>query len=352
MDSVTQAALGALCGELTMRKQLGWKAPMWGLFWGTLPDLDIIAMPFLDPIERLGWHSGLSHSILVIIIATVIFGYLLAKLHRKKGITPVQAGWFIFLTWSTHVLIDCFTTYGTQIYEPFSNTRVAFNNISIIDLSFTLPMLLALLLVLFFKKESPARTWIGRSAAIWLCLYTSASFYIKQLANEHFEQQLADRGIVPTRMMTAPTLTNIFLWRMLAESDGQYYISYWSVFDAADRDDALDQIPSGHHHLGEFSNSAEVKKLIWFSQDWHQVIPIKEDPDSLLVIDMRFSESHSSEKKIPAFAWKVTRSGDAYTFKSVSYRDGIKPKETLAFLWQRIQGKAPDWMQGRWPWEQ
>ena len=128
-----------------MRKQLGWKAPMWGFFWGTLPDLDIIAYPFLEPIDRLGWHRGLSHSILIMVIASVIFGYLLAKLHRKKGITPVQAGWFVFLTWSTHVLIDCFTTYGTQIYEPFATTRVALNNMSIIDLSFTLPMLLALI---------------------------------------------------------------------------------------------------------------------------------------------------------------------------------------------------------------
>ncbi|MBK1830124.1 metal-dependent hydrolase [Verrucomicrobiaceae bacterium R5-34] len=351
MDSLTQAALGALCGELTLRKQLGWKAPAWGFFFGTLPDLDVIASPFLEPLERLGWHRGLSHSVLVMIVATVVFGYLLAKLHRNKGVTPVQAGGFVFLTWSTHVAIDCFTTYGTQIYEPFNNARVAWNNMSIIDLSFTVPMLIALVAVLFHDKESRKRTWIGRSAAIWLCFYVAASFSLKHLANRHFEQQLAAKGIAVERMMTAPTLSNIFLWRMLAESDGHYYISYWSVFDGPDRDDDLDHFPTGHQHLGDFAESAEVQKLIWFSQGWHQVVPVKDDPDSLLLIDMRFSESHSPQKKIPAFAWQVTRNGSSTEFHNVSYRKGIQVKETLAFLGQRIQGRAPNWMHGQWPWE-
>ena len=114
MDSVTQAALGALCGEITMRKQLGWKAPLWGFFFGTFPDLDVLISPLLNPIAQLSWHRGISHSILICFLATPLFGFLLSKLHRQKGITFPQASWFVFLTWSTHVLIDCFTTYGTH----------------------------------------------------------------------------------------------------------------------------------------------------------------------------------------------------------------------------------------------
>ncbi|BDS06349.1 membrane protein [Oceaniferula spumae] len=351
MDSLTQATLGALCGEITMRKQLGWKAPAWGFFWGTLPDLDIIASPFLEPLDRLGWHRGLSHSLLVMLAATIIFGYLLAKLHHKKGITPVQAGWFIFLTWSTHVTIDCFTTYGTQIYEPFSDARVAWNNMSIIDLFFTVPMLLALILVLFFKKESPARTWIGRTAAIWLCCYVAASFYIKDLAREHFEKELAAQGITASKMVTAPTLSNIFLWRMVAESEGNYHIGYWSIFDSDDRDTAFDQIPAKHEDLGTFAESAEVQKLIWFSQGWYQVIRSNNDPDSLLFIDMRFTEMHTPGKKAPVFVWKVTREGNDYQFRQVSFRENVDMKSTLGYLRERIRGDAPDWMQGSWPWE-
>ena len=59
-------------------------------------------------------------------------------------VTTKEAGWFVFLVWSTHVLIDVFTGYGTQIYEPFSDRRVAWSNLFIIDFFFTLPMLVGL----------------------------------------------------------------------------------------------------------------------------------------------------------------------------------------------------------------
>ena len=154
MDSITQAALGGLCGEMTLRKQLGWKAMAWGVFIGTLPDLDIIAYPWLDKVQQLSWHRGMSHSILMCFVAALVLGWLLAKIHRKRGVTQRQATWFVFITWLTHVAIDCFTSYGTQIFEPFHNHRFALNNMSIIDISFTLPMLAGLLLVLFFKKSS------------------------------------------------------------------------------------------------------------------------------------------------------------------------------------------------------
>ncbi len=334
-----------------MRKQLGWKAPAWGFFFGTLPDLDILISPFLAPLDQLGWHRGLSHSILIMLLASVAFGYFLAKIHREKGITPLQAGGFVFLTWSTHVLIDCFTTYGTQIYEPFSNTRVTLNNIAIIDLCFTLPMLLALLIVFFFKKESTKRTWIGRGAMLWLCFYTSLSFYFKHLATTHFEERLADEGITPSRMITAPTLSNIFLWRMLAESDGHYYITYWSIFDQQDRRDPIDKIAHGHDGLGHFAASAEVQKLIWFAQGWHYVARDTKDSQRLLIVDMRFNESHTTLRKIPTFAWHVTHHNNSYQFQDRSFRKDIPVKETLHLLWERISGRAPRWMDGSWPWE-
>ena len=336
-----------------MRKQLGWKAPLWGFFFGTLPDLDVLISPLLDPIAQLSWHRGISHSILICFLATPLFGFLLSKLHRQKGITFPQASWFVFLTWSTHVLIDCFTTYGTQIYEPFSNTRASLNNMSIIDFSFTLPMLLAFLLIYRLKldKNSNTRTWIGRCTMLWLCFYASLSFYFKHLATSHFQKQLAQEGIEASRLTTAPTLTNIFLWRMLAESDGKYYISYWSIFDDQDETSPIDIIPNGHEHIGLFKNSKEVQKLIWFSEGWHLVIKDDQDPDSLVIVDMRFGESRTAEQKTPVFAWKVTHDGNDYSFNNVSFRKGIKVAPSLRSLRNRIAGPSAEWDQGSWPWE-
>ena len=104
---------------MILGKKLGWKGAAWGAFFGTLPDLDILAYPFLSEAGRIQWHRGVSHSILVMVLASFILAKPLSLLHEEKGVTAWRAGWMVFWVWSTHVLIDCFTTYGTQVYEPF-----------------------------------------------------------------------------------------------------------------------------------------------------------------------------------------------------------------------------------------
>ena len=350
MDSITQAALGGLCGELTLRKQLGRKGLAWGLFFGTLPDLDIFAFPFIENIERLSWHRGLSHSILCIVSATLFFGWLLSKIHRKKGVSFKQAAGFVFITWASHVAIDCFTSYGTQVFEPFSSYRFAWDNMSIIDISFTIPMLVVLLAVLFFKKESQVRSWLGRSALTWLCLYTVASFVIKSKADDYFQSQLSERGITPSRMMTSPTISNIFLWRMLAASGGQYHVAYWSLFDDPERELRIDSVAKGHEKLLPYEQYPETDKLKWFAKDWHMVVDDPRDESGILFIDMRFTEMCLPDRKTPVFVWSLHEKGGSLDFQQVSLRKKIEMKVALSYLWERIHGGAEDWMESPWPW--
>ncbi len=351
MDSITQAALGGLCGELVLRKQLGWRGMAWGLLFGTLPDLDMLAYLWLEPVERLGWHRGLSHSLLCCVLAAVGFGWLLSRLHRKRGVRFRQAAGFVFLTWFTHVLIDCFTSYGTQIFEPFSSQRVALNNMSIVDVAFTTPMLLGLLVGLFFRKDSATRTAIGRSAAVWLCLYVAASFTLKYMAGKHFTRQLAARGIKAERMMTSPTFSNIFLWRMLAESGDRYYVAYWSLFDSPDRPEVIASTAKGHDSLGRFLVYPETEKLVWFAMGWHKVLRDPAHPDSVLFVDMRFPEMVSRDSMRPVFVWRVAEEADGVSFRQVSFRGNAGAGDVLGYQWQRVMGGAPGWLAVPWPWE-
>ena len=66
MDSITQAALGALCGEVLLARKLGWKGAAWGLLFGTMPDMDIIGYAWLDAEDQLRWHRGVSHSLCIV----------------------------------------------------------------------------------------------------------------------------------------------------------------------------------------------------------------------------------------------------------------------------------------------
>jgi len=248
VDSITQAALGAVVGEVILARKLGWRGAVWGAFFGTLPDLDILAYPLLDEVGQIKWHRGISHSILAMVIATVVLAWPLAKLHRKRGLSATRAGWFIFFAWSTHVLIDVFTTYGTQVFEPFSSERVAFNNLSIIDPLFTLPLLLCLFLVFRHEPGSEIRRKIARVCVSLTFLYTCFSFVMKGWAVKEIDSRMKDEIPGARLVSVAPSILNTLLWRGLMETEDFYFVTYWSPFD----DDASANIPlAKQRHLAK-----------------------------------------------------------------------------------------------------
>ena len=142
---------------MILGKRLGNRALAWGALFGSLPDLDALLMPFLDTADKLWWHRGPSHSLLVMCLASYFLAPRLAKLWKRDKVSRARAGWFVFAVWSTHVLIDCFTVYGTSVLWPFPAKRVAFNHLFIIDPLFTAPMLVTLVWLAFLrsKKQLP-----------------------------------------------------------------------------------------------------------------------------------------------------------------------------------------------------
>src|SRR5690606_14219318 len=118
MDSLTQIVLGAAVGEKILGKKLGNKALLYGAIAGTIPDLDVFAGKFFDPITAIEIHRGLSHSILFFLLLSPLLGWLLSKFEQKNNITFREATWFWFLGLFTHALLDAFTTWGTQLFYP------------------------------------------------------------------------------------------------------------------------------------------------------------------------------------------------------------------------------------------
>ena len=354
MDSITQAALGGLCGELLLRKQLGWKGATWGVFFGTMPDLDIIVAPLVDSMDWLSTHRGLSHSLFLMFLMSPIFGYLLSKLHAK--VSAARAISFVLLTWSTHILIDCFNSYGTQIFEPFSDYRITLDNMSIIDPLFTIPMLIGNFICLFLAREGMKRSWVVWSTTAWISLYALISFTMLGQAKKHFRTELTKSKIDVTDMLVSPTLANIFLWRMVARDDHNYYVSYWSIWDSADRSFHLDKVERTPKLATPYIGSKAFKTLDWFSKGWWKVVPNPAKTNSIDLVDMRFGEMNIVDSdptvKAPPFVWRLTIDEEGkVTDSRASFRSEFDPKKTLFQLKERIAGRAPDWTNSIWPWE-
>ncbi|MES2981912.1 MAG: metal-dependent hydrolase [Verrucomicrobiota bacterium] len=347
MDSLTQATLGAAVGEAILGKKIGNRAILWGALFGTIPDLDVIFSPLLDNAQELAFHRGGSHSLLLMVIASLALAKPLAKLWKIEKVSPMRAGIFVFLAWSTHVLIDCFTVYGTSVLWPFSPVRVGFNNLFIIDPLYTLPLLVSLIWLAFYrsKKQQPKRTrilnWgLGISSA-----YVVFSFAMKFYASSSFDADLARRDIEYNRRMEAPTAFNTLLWRSILEREDEIWVGYRSVLEMPSKPIRWTVYPRQKEIVAPFANEREVRTIDWFSQGWWIARP---HAQGIWMADMRFGETRIYDDKPGMvdsrfmFSWSFepNKEGERLNNDRPSARN---VKDSLKRIGHRILGNTKQW---------
>ncbi len=316
MDSFTQAALGAVVGERLLGRQLGRSALGWGALVGTLPDLDVLANPWLDTIGELYWHRGFSHSVFGVLLGTPLIGWLLFRLWNRRSALDRRNGeaisWqrvfaFTFLNFATHILIDCFTVYGTQLLDPWSRRRFGLNNFFIIDPLFTLPMFVWIAAALF-RRKSPGRAspgWV-LGCAIALVAYVGFSFAAQSLAARRFDRELAGVGIEPIRGEVSAAPFTTLIWRGLFETEDAFWITYWAVTDSAEPL-AFHRVPKRLDLLEPHRGDRAIDCALWFSEEYLLVEPDRER-GGFLATDLRFVEFWPEESGgMPRtfFTWHV-----------------------------------------------
>ena len=143
MDLVTQTALGAVVGEVVLGRKAGNKAILWGAAGGLIPDLDVLVVPLFSEVDGLFVHRGFSHSLVFAFLLAPLLGWLIYRIHRKK-MTITWRDWSLLVFWAafTHPVLDYLTTYGTGAFLPFSGYRLEFGTIGIVDIFYTLPIIL------------------------------------------------------------------------------------------------------------------------------------------------------------------------------------------------------------------
>jgi inner membrane protein len=347
VDSITQAALGAAVGEMMLGKRMGNRALAWGAVFGTLPDLDALLSPFLDTAANLWWHRGPSHSLLVMVLASWLLAPRLAKLWKRDKISRARAGWFVFAVWSTHVLIDCFTVYGTSVWWPLPVERVALNHLFIIDPLFTLPMLVTLVWLAFLrtKKQVPKRRRLNAWGLGLAAAYALLSVGMKQVASAGFEADLERRGTDFERRMEAPTAFNILLWRSVVDRGNEFWVGYRSVFEPRSMPVRWTVYPQRAEVLAGMEDLREVKRVKWFSDGWWIA---RRHVKGAWIGDMRFGEVRSwGDRKGMvdsrlAFAWDVLPAEDSNRLRG-KLPDRKKAGEMLQRLALRITGDRDGW---------
>lgn len=328
-------------------RRLGNRAIAWGALFGTLPDLDILISPLLDTAGNLWWHRGPSHSLVVMILASWLLGPRLAKLWKRDKVSARQAGWFVFAVWSTHVLIDCFTVYGTSVFWPFWDYRVGFNHMFIIDLCFTLPMLVALVWLAFLrtKKQLQRRRRLNAWGLGIAAAYALLSVAMKFTASAGFDADLARRGVEYERRMEAPTPFNILFWRSVVDRGDSLWVGYRTVFESSETPVRWTIYPRGAEALDGMEGLREVRRLKWFSDGWWIA---RKHVHGAWIADLRFGEGRSWGNKEgmvdsrPAFAWDVRPDVRGDRLRSF-FPGRDNAGETLGRMFARTLGKHDAW---------
>lgn len=340
MDSVTQLTLGAAVGELVLGQKIGNQAILWGALAGTLPDLDVLASPWLDDLGFLIHHRGITHSLLtVILVAPALAGLAFWGYGNGTDVpTFSQWSWLFFWCLLTHVLLDACTTYGTPLLLPFSDYRVAFNNIFIVDPLYTLPMLVGVLVCLLLPADDPTRRWVNYVGVGLSCLYLGMTFMNKYRAHRSFTQSLAEKGISPKRMMTGPTPLNSVLWYCFAQVEDGFYVGYHSLLDAESRV-CFEYLPRNDDLLADLKDAFPVERLIWFANGYYAV---RQEDGGLVFHVLKFGIfSFDADVEHVAFSYKIARNEDGQiVVEKLPRRGDLDWGRAFATLWDRIKGKA------------
>jgi inner membrane protein len=285
MDPLSQAALGASLSQSfadDKTKQLS--ALVIGSLAGMAPDLDFLIQSTEDPLLFLEFHRQFTHSLAFIPFGAFLCALVFYPFARKK-LSFAQVYLFSFLAYATHGLLDTCTSYGTQLLWPFSNERIAWSVVSIIDPLFTVPLIVFTVLAVIRKKTTYAR-WGFAYAVVFLSLGVLQN----QRAEDAAVELAMQRGHQVERVNIKPSFGNRHVWKIIYEYDGRYYVDavklLWDVeYIIGSSIEKLDVSRDFPWLPVDSQQAKDIERFRWFSDDFLAVSV----EDERLITDVRYS---------------------------------------------------------------
>lgn len=295
MDPLSQASLGAsLSQSFASDKSKQFRALLIGMLAGMAPDLDVFINSYDDPLLFLEFHRQFTHSLIFIPVGALICALIFYPLLNSKWLVPrfwksklsfAQIYLFSFLAYATHGLLDACTSYGTQLFWPFSNVRIAWNTVSIIDPFFTIPVLFLILIAAFRKNVRYARI-----AFVYAVVFLSLGIIQNQRAVHAVEVLAQQRGHQIERIQVKPSLANRHVWKLIYEFNGRYYVDGVRLLLSTEyipgtSTRKLDVKRDFPWLPAESQQAKDIERFRWFSDGFLAVS--EKDPN--LIVDMRYS---------------------------------------------------------------
>ncbi len=256
------------------------------LITSLIPDIDII-LRFHSKELFLMYHRGITHGIgalfLFPLLPSIIF-------HRKIGFFKVYA--ISFIAYALHLFFDLTNQYGTKILSPFDWNSYNLSLSFIIDPYVLLPLLLAVVFSIKFKKQAK---FLYVFSMIFIALYIGIKSYLKAEAKDFLKQK------IEAHQYRVYPLPNDFLrWWFIAKYSDEYITGFVDLFTKKVYFDEKYKIKNDLVIM-KSKESKSVKALLSFAK--HPVAEIKHEGDVTVVIWRELSYRFLPNDRFTAKVW-------------------------------------------------
>lgn len=332
MDLLTQSVLGAALSQASAKHPQIRLAGFCGFLAGMAADLDVLIRSSTDPLTFLEYHRHFTHALAFIPIGGFLSALVVYALMRKRGgLTFAETFLYCTLGYATHALLDACTTYGTSLLWPFSDVRIAWNIVAIVDPLVTLP-LTALILISLFKRQPV----YARAALAWVVLYLGVGAWQHGRAVQTAREIAAARGHTPTRIETKPSFANILVWKTIYDTPEAFYVDAVrtgvtpKVFTGTSVP-KLDRARDLPWLAPDSQQTKDIERFRFFSDGF-----IAQDPAyNNRIIDIRYSFVPNDIRAL----WSIELSRDAPPDAHARYlTHRTEARKGLGVLWHMIWG--------------
>ncbi|RBP92100.1 inner membrane protein [Cytobacillus firmus] len=240
-----------------------------------IPDIDVISRLWDTEGLYQMWHRGITHSIFLTPLWALLFFLLSFLLFKVKDKKLFLLGWLsVFI----HNTSDLFNAWGTGYLEPFSDIRVTFGTIPIVDLVFWIILGTAFV---FSKRNRPKSPYYFKMAWSFLLIHviiqSTQGFIIYKQYDDHYDQVALSADFIPWTFSVITKKDDevtIFNDNLFIEKEAQYVLQSKETAD-------LDKL---------FSQRPEAKTLY----EWSPFVVLVDDTDRLGLYDPRFYRNGQS----------------------------------------------------------
>ena len=218
MDILTQGLLGCAMAQTVAQPHETRRSLLLGFTAGIAADADIFINSSQDPLLTLEYHRQFTHSIFFIPLGALIVAVML-WFFMRQSMTFARVYLFCLLGYSLSGFIDACTSYGTQLLWPFSDERIAFNIISIVDPLFTM-----LLLVLIMAAAIKRQRRLAIAGLVWCASYLFLGFLQHQRVEQVAMTLAASRDHRVESLVVKPSFGNLLVWRAVYKTNDHLYV--------------------------------------------------------------------------------------------------------------------------------